>query len=344
MTDTSARQRAPFPEVGERRMPAATRAAGWYQLGYSWEFEAGAPPESRRFFGEDWVIYRTEGGELVVNEAHCPHLGAHLGFGGKVCGERLVCPFHGWEWNADGSNAHVPYGPRDSVRNRIAQLVSREIDHQVFAWWDPRGREPFLGLALRTDPSDAELLLPGPAEALVFPNVAYPPQLPLENGVDFAHFKYVHKAEEIGTLDWAGVVDGRFSAVANIGFGGGRPSTWLTPDGPVDGRIITDSYSIGLMVARFEVHEKGRADMLLTIATTPIDDEHSNYYVTVQARDPELAAQWVEQERIQTLRDVVIWENMAYIARPPLVGDETGAMSAIREWSYQFYVPVSEDA
>jgi phenylpropionate dioxygenase-like ring-hydroxylating dioxygenase large terminal subunit len=33
------------------------------------------------------VAYRDESGELHVLEAHCKHLGAHIGHGGKVVGD-----------------------------------------------------------------------------------------------------------------------------------------------------------------------------------------------------------------------------------------------------------------
>ena len=30
--------------------------------------------------------------------AHCPHMGAHLGFGGRVVGEAIRCPMHGFSF------------------------------------------------------------------------------------------------------------------------------------------------------------------------------------------------------------------------------------------------------
>ena len=64
----------------------------------------------RRFMGEDVVIYRTAGGVLRVVEPYCPHLGAHLGYGGKVQGEELVCPFHHFRFDASGACAATSYG------------------------------------------------------------------------------------------------------------------------------------------------------------------------------------------------------------------------------------------
>ena len=74
---------------------------GWYALEYSSELQAGdvIPLE---YFGRDLVLFRTESGEPRVLDAFCPHLGAHLGHGGRVEGEGLRCPFHAWLWDGEG--------------------------------------------------------------------------------------------------------------------------------------------------------------------------------------------------------------------------------------------------
>ena len=53
---------------------------GWYCVGYGAEL---VPGELRRlrYFGEDLVLFRTLAGRASLTGAHCPHLGAHLGFG-----------------------------------------------------------------------------------------------------------------------------------------------------------------------------------------------------------------------------------------------------------------------
>jgi hypothetical protein len=168
--------------------------------------------------------------------------------------------------------------------------------------------------------------------------VTFSPQLPVENLVDFAHFKYVHLADEVGDLDSYGEFEDCFRTVISLEFGGGRPSTWMTPNGPTVGKIINDVWSVGLFVSRFELYEPGRAEMVLTTATTPIDDDTSDLFISVMARDPAIAAKWLAQERAQTERDLVIWNHIRYLPAPPFVGDETAAFRALRDWTYRFYV------
>ncbi|MFD9721761.1 Rieske 2Fe-2S domain-containing protein [Streptomyces sp. NPDC059076] len=58
---------------------------------------------TRRLMGEDVVVYRTRSGRAHVIRPYCPHLGTHLGCGGRVEDDLIVCPFHNFAFNGDGS-------------------------------------------------------------------------------------------------------------------------------------------------------------------------------------------------------------------------------------------------
>ena len=68
---------------------------GWFCVGYPEDFPTGEP-KALFYFDRHLVAWRDETGELHVQDPFCPHLGAHLGHGGKVEGCEIVCPFHGW--------------------------------------------------------------------------------------------------------------------------------------------------------------------------------------------------------------------------------------------------------
>src|SRR5579864_2381748 len=90
------------------RVPFSWKPTGWFMIGWSAEFPTG---EARplEYFGEELVAYRDGHGELHVLNAHCPHLGAHIGHGGRVRGDCVECPYHGWVWGPDGANRSIPY-------------------------------------------------------------------------------------------------------------------------------------------------------------------------------------------------------------------------------------------
>jgi phenylpropionate dioxygenase-like ring-hydroxylating dioxygenase large terminal subunit len=97
-----------------------------------------------RYFGQQLVLFRTESGEAVLLDAHCPHLGAHLGHGGTVEGEAIRCPFHSWRFDAKtGQVDDIPYKTSPGlpdVRARCWQV--EEVSGLVIAWFSEHGRAP----------------------------------------------------------------------------------------------------------------------------------------------------------------------------------------------------------
>lgn len=114
---------------------------GWFQIGWSPEIPTG---EVRpiQFCGHDLVAYRGEAGALHVLDGHCLHLGAHLGRGGRVCGDELECPFHEWRWGADGRNTHVPDLDRPNGSARLRAWPVDERNGCIYVWHHPGGGEP----------------------------------------------------------------------------------------------------------------------------------------------------------------------------------------------------------
>lgn len=93
------------------------------------------------FMGEELLVYRTQSGQVHVIEPYCPHLGAHLGHGGKVDGENLVCPFHGLSFGPEGACIGAPYG-RKPPRARLNNWHACERGGVVLVWRDSKGRPP----------------------------------------------------------------------------------------------------------------------------------------------------------------------------------------------------------
>ena len=82
---------------------------GWFAVAWSRELHAG-DVRPIHYFGQDMVLFRTRSGQARVLDAFCPHLGAHLGYGGRVMGETVRCPFHGWQYDGTtGDCVHIPY-------------------------------------------------------------------------------------------------------------------------------------------------------------------------------------------------------------------------------------------
>jgi phenylpropionate dioxygenase-like ring-hydroxylating dioxygenase large terminal subunit len=79
------------------------KPTGWFQVAWSAEIET-SEIHKMKYFDQELIAWRAGDGTVTVMDAYCEHLGAHLGFGGHVEDDRIVCPFHGWEWNQQGRN------------------------------------------------------------------------------------------------------------------------------------------------------------------------------------------------------------------------------------------------
>jgi len=97
--------------------------------------------------GRDMVAFRdgNNSGKASVLHAFCPHMGAHLGEGGKVVDGALQCPFHLWSFNGQGACTQIPYSrstnaPPKSTSTKAYE--TREMVGMVFIWFDAEDREP----------------------------------------------------------------------------------------------------------------------------------------------------------------------------------------------------------
>lgn len=325
-------------------------ASGWYQVGWSDQF----PPRSvvpMRYFDAELVCYRGEDAGLHVSDAFCPHLGAHLGFGGTVEGDCIRCPMHGWLWGPDGRNVAIPYSRPEKMDLTIQQWPVAEVDGLVLVWYGARGEAPtwdpprFLPEKVSLT-EDFWPLYPDCTDE--WRDVRFPPQVVTENSCDAAHFKYVHHATEVPEIVGHESADHSFLTNFTLRFGGGLPSTWATPNGPIDGTLTTTAYGLGLAGGRLCAFET-----VYTLAsTTPVTIETSDHRATVwipkrrgdgSPLDESIRNRWAEEQRVQHARDVPIWENMTYVAKPAFARSEAETFRALRRWIERHYAEAAGD-
>ena len=84
---------------------------GWYNLCSADSLKKGQVKEVEAF-GNRFAVFRGESGKVGVLDIFCPHLNANLA-DGRVEGDRLVCPFHGWEFRNNGTCARIPYSENE---------------------------------------------------------------------------------------------------------------------------------------------------------------------------------------------------------------------------------------
>src|SRR5690606_33142601 len=114
------------------------------------------------YFARDLVLYRGDDGAAHLVDAHCPHLGAHLAVGGRVEGDCLRCPFHGWLFDGDGACVEIPYreGERIPAKARARAYPVVERNGFVWAWHHARQEPPFYEVPTVAELDDPEWLPP----------------------------------------------------------------------------------------------------------------------------------------------------------------------------------------
>ena len=121
-------------------------------------------------------------------DAYCPHLGAHLGAGGKVEGDTIRCPFHGWRFDGDGACVEIPYAQRIPPKARLRAWPVIERNGAILVWRHAEGKPPDWDV-----PEIPEFATPtGPPPSCYRWKIRTRNQEMAENAVDRAHFRYVH--------------------------------------------------------------------------------------------------------------------------------------------------------
>ena len=311
--------------------PIAPFPSGWFQFAFSDEIAAG-DVLPLTYFGRELVCYRTEAGELHLVDAFCPHLGAHLGYGGRVEADVLICPFHGWQWGPDGRNVKIPYASRTNAKARLTCWPVREVNGLALAWHHPGG-----------DPPDWEI---EPVDELADPDfaplartsfeIAVHPQEVLENAVDLAHFLTVHRAARMPDVELK--IDGpHFRSITTN-------QALKSATGHFEGAVESELWGLGIDVARIT----GVVDTVSVLTLTPIDGVkvHARFGVTARVSNDDGSADRARAERLaakaqarvieEFKTDLVIWEHKRYQPSPNLTAGEK-LITTYRKWAQQFY-------
>ncbi|MBM4195889.1 MAG: aromatic ring-hydroxylating dioxygenase subunit alpha [Gammaproteobacteria bacterium] len=117
----------------------------WYPAERSEALKADAPLRVQ-MLGLPFVLWRDSAGRAHCASNTCPHRGGSLG-DGKVVGDCIQCPYHGWKFAGDGSCARIPsLGPIESLppASRLDAYPVEERYGLVFVFLGdlPEGQRP----------------------------------------------------------------------------------------------------------------------------------------------------------------------------------------------------------
>jgi len=317
---------------------------GWYFVHYGDELQPGAV-KALRYFDRDLVLFRTESGEAKVLDAFCPHLGAHLGHGGKVSGESIACPFHGWQFNGAGQCTKVPYAthmpPKTAGGKKVIHAYPTvERNQVIWVWYHPDNAAPTFEVEANPEVGDAAWV---PLQKYQWRFSSNPQEI-AENGVDVAHFKYVHSMDEVpeGHTDYEGHI--RRSRAE-----GHRTVTFPNGDTrQIVSRVETVQNGAGQKWTRFF----GTIETQLQVLVTPLSTEEVELrFAFTHLKFPEgsfearMAVGQIESVTGMSgvAGDIPIWQNKIHRA-DPILCDGDGPIMRFRRYFSQFYAESSAAA
>ena len=304
---------------------------GWFQVGWPDELPPGAV-RPLFAFGRHLVLWRDDHGAAHLHDAFCPHLGAHLGHGGRVEGDTVVCPLHGRSYDEVGHLCALPVGELTDGSPAIRTYPVVERNGLVMAWFDPDDRPPAWEIPVVAEFAAADHTEPERREFAV----AAPLQEMAENGADSAHFGYVHGQATVPSID-SYETDGPTARMRST-------QRWPTGDGEVDAFVEATSHGPGFSVIRMT----GVIDTVSIGCNTPItaDRCHLRFSFTVKRLGDDAMTALVGDAFIgllteQIREDIRIWEHKRYVPRPALAPTD-GPVMQFRSWIEQFYPGGSE--
>ncbi|MCQ3814673.1 MAG: Rieske 2Fe-2S domain-containing protein [Acidimicrobiia bacterium] len=326
----------------------------------------------KTWLGEKIVAFCDEHGNACVAEAFCPHLGSHLGptTGGCVRQGRLVCPFHGFEYDTNGSCVATPYAaPPADMSLRV--FPTHEIAGLIFAWWGIGGRTPQWHLpANPSAPAHVDELTPVD-EAAHSANLREPdnnqdwsnlciwttrfpghPQETTENAVDLAHLLYVHGYHSVSRVEKIAIDGHRFDS--NFNFATTRKFAGV-PFAKLDLTAHTEVHGLGYSFVRVREHSIGM-DLRLWVLATPVDGTNIDLSIVSSVKEiknpkrvvvglgilprriraPLMNRIVLFFQRHDVLQDVIIWSHKQARLKP-LLSRSDGEIMAYRKYCSQFY-------
>lgn len=325
-----------------RRFPFHPYPNSWFVVAFSHELPVkGVMP--LKYFGKDLVLFRTEDGTARVFDAFCPHLGAHLAYGGTVVDGTLRCLFHGWRFDGvTGHCTHVPFANKIPPRAAVKAWPVAEQDGVIYVYHHAEGDAPTWEVPKIHTPEWSE-------PTFIKWQLKTCCQEILENSVDSSHVPTVHDARRPAKYTPKTTKGPILEHSLNIQWDGayiGFPGTEM------DVRLDVSVCGLGV------IHVDTFAEMVgmqarQRILVTPIDEDHIHLRAALHVRrmHDEETTQNVHkmfQNGFETdfVKDFPIWENKIYQAQP-LLSEADGPIGVFRKWARQFYsaeAPPAADA
>jgi 3-ketosteroid 9alpha-monooxygenase subunit A len=290
-------------------------SSGWYQLAFERDLDQITPVT---FGNRSLMILKSESG-VRITDATCPHRGANLAYGGRVVGEYIRCPFHGYKIGI-GEDAQAINGLF------VKEYPACVIGGMVLVALDDASA-PDLPGALQTIGQDHGFV--SGFELAVNTNI----EMVMENGFDPVHFRVVHSLLMEPRLDISETDRGALQVTGEFSI---PRSTWnsdQTSRAPVKARYTATAYSPGVVIAELSGEEPYNYQIITT--AVPAADYRSctirlNVALPLNGNnepDGQFAASLLESSREGLKMDCAIWDHLDQDHQDTMVEADAAALA-----------------
>ncbi len=316
---------------------------GWYRVAASSEIRPG-DVRHVQLAGEQIALFRgRSSGRIGAVDAFCPHQGANLAHG-RVEGDRLQCPLHGWLMDKNGRIRDLPHARDRSVVHPHWEAIDYYGMVMVYRSARQDARAPYRlppepkidsGQFVRRGRYDA-----GEVDMHIIEFA--------ENSVDFRHFSQLHGTMRIPwtniEVPWIAIRhEPSWSRDDELGH-----VAYFLDEATLEilGRVYEKTRSRALItflgpgsIVKFDFHIPKIGEITMFQTHTPVEalKQRVTYRWFAARHAPRplvsyVVGNWISQWR----QDVEIWKRKIYRQRPLRTAND-GPLDEMRKWYAQFY-------
>jgi 3-ketosteroid 9alpha-monooxygenase subunit A len=302
---------------------------GWTQVAFDADLVEDVVPVDAA--GRALVAVRSADG-FAVYDGRCPHRGAHLGYGGRLEGSVMVCPFHGHRVQLGGD----PKGDRRPLPFCVAGFPAVHLAGGLFVLLD---RSHDTGLRSRLSAlAQSHHVRPAFERA-----VAVPPEYVIENVLDADHFAAVHAVSRRPRLNVVDQPAGSLRVDGQLDMA--RPNKWQVGASDEDphARFSAEVFSPTLVVT--ELGSGDCPNVVITAATEAVDGGCLVRVTVALPRQSEAGRPTVRElsslvsgSRTAFEQDAQIWDHLDTTVTPHYVEGDW-LVRTYREFCRRFLAP-----
>jgi len=315
----------------------------WYPVCTAEELTSEEPLQVQ-LLGLKFVAFRDSEGNAHVLSDTCIHRGGSLGTG-KVKGDCVECPYHGWQFSGDGQCQHIPSegDTKPPARAKVDAYPTEERYGIVFAFLGdlPEEERPEL---YNIKEYDAEGWR---ANKIVILNVNCYYERSVENGLDPVHNQFVHPAQGFPPMhkDTFRTWEDKWGTGFEAHFGDPvLENTVLAKDRNVTGELRAGSWHHGPNVLVTSIFVNAASNFVQVFFEAPVDESHTRiYFVNMRnfILEPEMDDKVIEINKRIASEDIGLLEKLYPVRTPDsptkeLMTASDGIIVSYREWLTRF--------